>query len=237
MPQDKPVPVTSNQGYNLSPAESQRVSDFVNSVGVKNKPSAVVILDPQQFSSIAPKMTGGAPTRTAFTIGDRIYLNGATLGSSGTSGIQQDLGRDKQNVRLAELALSHELAHMQDGRPRPWQEAHDSIYNAEGLKIFGDWQKSVANKQKQSAAAYQQLKEQSQVKVPQEIQGLIPNASGQDGTIQLAQAPVETNLIPPSLPSNVQKAVDQVRSQEAAHQAWLQSQSQTPSKYQTGQPQ
>lgn len=54
---------------------------------------------------------------------------------------------------------------------------------------------------------------------------------------QPTSAPIETNLIPPSLPSNVQKAVDQVRSQEAAHQAWLQSQSQTPSKYQMGQPQ
>ena len=103
--------------------------------------------------------TGGAPTRTAFTVGDRIYLNGATLQADNNSGSAQDLGHSGQNVRLAELALSHELAHMQDARPRPWQEAHDSIYNAEGQKIFQQWQKSVAEQQKRAAVAYQQIRE------------------------------------------------------------------------------
>ena len=194
MPKDKSTPVITGQGYVLSPTDRQRISDFIDGVNVNNRPSAVVVIDPQQFSSVAPKMTGGAPTRTAFTIGDRIYLNGATLEPSGTSGIQQDLGRDKQNVRLAELAMSHELAHMQDTRPRPWQEAHDSIYNANGLKIFGDWQKSVAQQQKNAANAYAQLREQSEVKVPQETQGLILSTSGQDETIPITSAPIATQL-------------------------------------------
>lgn len=188
MPNDNSIPVTAAQGYTPTPESLRRVSDYLNSVPVKTKPSAVILIDPQQFASVAKQMTGGAPTRTAFTIGDRIYLNGATLQADSNNGVAQDLGHSGQNVRLAELALSHELAHMQDNRPRPWQEAHDSIYNAEGQKIFQQWQKSVAEQQKRAAAAYQQMREQSMVKVPQELQNYLPST------------PVNTTLIAPDEP-------------------------------------
>lgn len=188
------IPVTSAGIYKLSTQDSQRVSDFLASVSVKNRPSAVIVIDPQQFASIATKMTGGAPTRTAFTIGDRIYLNGATLHSDNTDGIQKDLGRDGQKARLAELALSHELAHMQDTRPRPWQEAHDSIYNSEGQKIFQQWQKSVDAQQKREAQAYQRMREQSIVKVPQELQDHLPSSS--INTTLIAPKEMENSLSP-----------------------------------------
>lgn len=216
MPNDNSIPVTAAQGYTPTPESLRRVSDYLNSVPVKTKPSAVILIDPQQFASVAKQMTGGAPTRTAFTIGDRIYLNGSTLSSD--SGAAQDLGHSGQNGRLAELALSHELAHMQDARPRSWQEAHDSIYNAEGQKIFQQWQKAVDAQQKRAVQAYQQMHEQSMVKVPQELQDRLPSSpvstqlqspqgrayqaeqarvDSDAGKIQPAQAPIKTQLTPP----------------------------------------
>ena len=171
----EPVPVTTTQGYTLKPEQLNRISDFIDAVQIKNRPSAVIVIDPANFAAVATKMTGGAPTRTAFTIGDRIYLNGSTLSSD--NGAAQDLGHSGQKSRLAELALSHELAHMQDTRPRPWQEAHDSIYNSEGQKIFQQWQQAVDAQQKRAAQAYQQMREQSMVKAPQELQDRLPSSS------------------------------------------------------------
>jgi hypothetical protein len=119
-------------------------------VPVKVRPSSIVVVDPQQWGNVSKNMSM-EPTGVAFTVGDRVYINGAAFHPSAEQQrkFKNDLG---EGGNLATFALAHELAHMQDTEhPRAWQESHDSIYNQNGKKIYAGWEKAEQAQRKENA--------------------------------------------------------------------------------------
>jgi hypothetical protein len=147
---NKTIPIVSSPSYSVDPADQQELQEFLASAAVKSRPSSIVVVDPQQWSSVSNHMSL-EPTGVAFTVGDRVYLNGAAFHPSAEQlrKFKNDLG---EGGNLATFALAHELAHMRDTEyPRAWQEAHGAIYNQNGKKIYAGWQKAEQAQRKENA--------------------------------------------------------------------------------------
>jgi hypothetical protein len=147
---DNKIPIVTSPSYKVDPADQQSLQEFLSSVPIKVRPSSIVVVDPQIWSSVAKNMSL-EPTGVAFTVGDRVYLNGAAFHPSAEQQrkFRNDLG---EGGNLATFALAHELAHMQDTEhPRAWQEQHDAIYNQNGKKIYAGWEKAEQAQRNQNA--------------------------------------------------------------------------------------
>lgn len=203
--QQPSIPVISAKDYPLDPKTIGRVQQFLAQTNVKIRPSSIVVVAPDRFEAARKAVGTSGPTRTAFTVGNRIYLNGATLfPSSDTSSIAKDLGVNNYD-HLAEFALSHELAHMNDTRPRAWQEAHDSIFNQRGHQIYSDWLK-IAAAQKVPPKPYVPPTTSNDPAERLSMAGLRTLKDAQ--TIEPTHVPPETQLTPPMSPE-VQKTMNQ----------------------------
>lgn len=188
------VPVISAKNYPLDAKTIERVQTFLAQTDVKSRPSSVVVVSPDQFESVRKAVGTSGPTRTAFTVGNRIYLNGATLfPSSDTASIAKDLGVGNYD-HLAEYALSHELAHMNDSRPRAWQEQHDQIFNQQGHKIYSDWLR-LSESQKVAPKPYAPPTTSNDPAERLSMAGLRTLNDAQ--TIEPTHSPVGTQLVPP----------------------------------------
>jgi len=140
MPQHK-IPVLAGRGYKGSPKTIERISRFINEVPVDSKPSAVVIVNPDDWGATVKAM-GASDTHDGFTAAGRTYLNGSIFQLDRAAELAKTLDTPANNY-LPELTVAHELAHLNDTEHSPkWQEQNDIQYSDRGQKILADWQKN-----------------------------------------------------------------------------------------------
>jgi len=222
MPKNR-IPVLVNLKYKISPDKIERLSRFVNESSVDQKPSAVVIVSPDDWDKTVKDM-GAKDTNYGFTSANRVYVNGKIFDLDQSTSVAKELYTQPSN-HLPELTVAHELAHLNDTEHNAdWQEKHDYQYSNRGQKIIEDWKKNQG-----PANANYNL--QSQV-------------AARQGQFQPISAPVEKTLQPPASPPQIARAmsqtptrtyaqqeIEQVRNQAAGQKAWMQREAATPPKY------
>jgi len=177
MPQHR-IPVLVNPKYKLSPDKVERLSRFVNESSVAQKPTAVVIVNPDDWDKTVKDM-GAKDTNYGFTSANRVYVNGKIFDLDQSAPLAKAL-YTQPSKHLPELTVAHELAHMNDTEHNAdWQEKHDYQYSDRGQKIIEDWKKNQgpadANYDLQSQVAARQNK------------------------IQPTSAPIQTQLVAPNV--------------------------------------
>lgn len=175
MPQ-KRIPVVTNPKYKISPDKIERISRFINESSPSRKPTAVVIVNPDEWDKTVKGM-GAKDTNYGFTSANRVYVNGKIFDLDQSAPLAKAL-YTQPNKYLPELTIAHELAHMNDTEhDDSWQEKHDPMYSDRGQKILKDWQ---AN-QVPADANY-------------DLQNQIASRQGQ---FQPTSMPISTNLVAP----------------------------------------
>jgi len=140
MPQNR-IPVITNPKYKISPDKIERISRFVNESSTSRKPTAVVIVNPEDWDKTVKGM-GAKDTNYGFTSANRVYVNGKIFDLDQSAPLAKAL-YTQPSKHLPELTVAHELAHMNDtGHDDSWQEKHDPMYSDRGQQILKDWQAS-----------------------------------------------------------------------------------------------
>lgn len=138
MPQ-KRIPVVTNPKYKISPDKIERISRFINESSPSRKPTAVVIVDPDEWDKTVKGM-GAKDTNYGFTSANRVYVNGKIFDLDQSAPLAKAL-YTQPSKHLPELTVAHELAHMNDAaHDAAWQEKNDAQYSDKGQKILTDWQ-------------------------------------------------------------------------------------------------
>lgn len=203
MPNHIPIVVPLN--YKLDPKYIQRISQFVDNIPTKVRPTSITVIDPDKFQSVVKAFNNPDKSDIAFTIGGgRIYLNGAVFSPTmqQMQKFSQQLGT-KQLGYIPEHALAHEISHLNDttetGRQ---QESHDGTFNQDAAELVNQW----ASKQGQ-AYRNEQARINSDVgKIQPQTNSLVTNenAKQQSQLIWNTRPPQNLPYQPPSsLPIDV----------------------------------
>jgi len=175
MPQNR-IPVVTNPKYKISPDKIERLSRFVNESSTSRKPTAVVIVNPDEWDKTVKGM-GAKDTNYGFTSANRVYVNGKIFDLDQSAPLAKAL-YTQPSKHLPELTVAHELAHMNDTTHNDdWQEKHDYLYSNKGQDIIADWQKN-----------------QGPVDANYDLQSQVAERQNQ---FQPMSAPISTTLTPP----------------------------------------